>query len=96
MHEKLNVVITLAAAAIVALFSYIFFDSLLRTAISLIATIIVFFILGSIFKMFVVRGIEEVEEKEKEKQKEKENEENVEEEGYDEDQEESSSISIGE
>lgn len=59
MYEKIHIIITLIATAIVALFSYIFFESLLRTAISLIITIVVFFILGSIFKSSVDKIIEE-------------------------------------
>lgn len=69
MYEKLHIIITLIATAVVALFSYIFFQSLTRTAIALIITIVVFYVLGSIFKGVIDKELE----KEKEKAEEEEN-----------------------
>lgn len=63
MFEKIHIIITLVATAIVALFSYIFFESLVKAAIGLIITIIVFFALGLIFKSVVDKGFEEMEKR---------------------------------
>ncbi len=66
MYEKLHIIITLIAAIAVALFSFIFFESLTKAAVGLIITIVVFYIIGSVFKKIIDKGLEEAKIKEEE------------------------------
>lgn len=77
MIEKLHIIITLTAAAVVGMFSLIFFDSLFRTALNLVITIIVFFVIGLVVRNSLLKAFEAIkkENEEKERQEEAENDE---------------------
>ncbi|MBR1444821.1 MAG: hypothetical protein IJ583_14965 [Firmicutes bacterium] len=76
MIEKMNIRIAIFAAVIAGIYSLINFESLTRTALSMVITIIVAFILGSWGQNYLNKAIEKVEEEKKrleEEQKEAEN-----------------------
>lgn len=58
MLDNLHVIITLIAAIIVTLFSFAFYDSFFRTIISIIVTIVIFFLFGIIVKSFIIKSLE--------------------------------------
>lgn len=64
MFEKFHIYITLIAALITTVFSILFYDSLIRLAISVIVTIVVFYIIGSFVKEYLIKLFTPPEEEE--------------------------------
>jgi len=53
IFEKIHIIITIFAALLMTVYCIIFYQGLTRTAICLIVTIIVFYVLGSMVKSYL-------------------------------------------